>query len=295
MLGRPTGNSNTQDSPRPELGGGHHLPPYCIFCSSTWGPHPNGFLSPNSQVGAPKFQQLRLSQFWGRITSCANLGLRWGLEQSYSPSQELSNDMSHVACTQRNWVDSLLLVVRSQIANLIPDLSFGHNLCYRCSNGQCKPILDMYPSTTFQWYKELFKAMSFWPLQLRSKNSKVLLGLQLPTWEFTWECEGSFLHTLCTLGSMWSDSRVSLLARNLATPCLSHEPKATVVTFNNRNLISSLNIHPLLKCQKNNNIIFFFFFFFSTTKPTTKYMLSCYIICNFLACATFVTTNNVTQ
>jgi hypothetical protein len=67
-------------------------------------------------------------------------------------------------------------------------------------------------------------------MKSRSKNSGVLLGLQLPTWEFTWECEGSFPHTLCIPGSMWSDSRVSFLACNLPTPCLGREPKARVAT-----------------------------------------------------------------
>jgi hypothetical protein len=44
--------------------------------------------------------------------------------------------MSHVTCTQGNWVESQLLVVGSQTVNLTPDLSFGHNLCFRCPNGQ---------------------------------------------------------------------------------------------------------------------------------------------------------------
>ncbi len=65
---------------------------------------------------------------------------------------------------------------------------------------------------------------------MRSKDSGIHLGLQFPTWEFTWECEGSFPHTLCTPKSMWSDSRLSLLACNLATPCLDREPKARFAT-----------------------------------------------------------------
>jgi ATP-binding cassette subfamily B (MDR/TAP) protein 1 len=43
-------------------------------------------------------------------------------------------------------------------------------------------------------------------------------------WEFPWECEGLFPHTLLR-------SRASLLALNLATPCLGCEPKAKVVTI----------------------------------------------------------------
>jgi len=34
VLGRAASNSDSQDSPRPGLGGSHHLPPYIIFCAS---------------------------------------------------------------------------------------------------------------------------------------------------------------------------------------------------------------------------------------------------------------------
>ncbi len=52
-------------------------------------------------------------------------------------------------------------MVGSQIANLIPSLSFGHELCFKCPNGSCEPILDIYVSITFQWCKGLFKARGF--------------------------------------------------------------------------------------------------------------------------------------
>ncbi len=111
-------------------------------------------------MGVPKFPHLGLPRLWGRITSCADLWLQWGFKKSCSPCQELSNGMSHISWMQRNWVNSWLLMVGSQIGNLTLDLSFGHNLCYRCSNGQCEPILDIYTSIAFKWHKELFKAMS---------------------------------------------------------------------------------------------------------------------------------------
>jgi hypothetical protein len=164
------GNSNTHDSSWPGLRGSHHLPPYSIFYASPWGPHPNGFLSRdsqvgvlNSQVGAPKFQQLGLLQLWGRINSCADLWLQWVLKQSCSPCWELFNVISHITCTQGNRINSWLLVVGSQIANLTFGLFLGHNLCVKCPNQQSKPISDIYNSIYFQWYKELFKAMGFDP------------------------------------------------------------------------------------------------------------------------------------
>jgi hypothetical protein len=73
-----------------------------------------------------------------------------------------------------------------------------------------------------------FQRNEFWCMQSRFEDSGIHLGFQLPTLEFTWECEGSFPHTLCTPGNMWCDSRVFFLARNLAKPCLGHEPNARV-------------------------------------------------------------------
>jgi len=137
------GNTDTQDSPRPGLGGSHHLPSYSILCTSPRGPHPNGFLSWDSQVGVPKSPRLGLPQLWCAITLHVDLWLRWGLKQSCSPRWELFNGMSHAIFMHGNWVDSQLLVVGSQTTNLTPGPFFGHNLCFRCPNGWWDPILNI--------------------------------------------------------------------------------------------------------------------------------------------------------
>jgi len=49
-----------QVSPWLGLGGSHHLSPYGIFCASPRGPHSNGILSQDSQMGVPKFSKLGL-------------------------------------------------------------------------------------------------------------------------------------------------------------------------------------------------------------------------------------------
>jgi len=55
------GNMDTQDSPRPELGGSHHLPPYSILYTSPRGPHPNGFSLPGLPSGSPEIAKIALA------------------------------------------------------------------------------------------------------------------------------------------------------------------------------------------------------------------------------------------
>jgi hypothetical protein len=60
-------------------------------------------------------------------------------------------------------VNSRLLVVESQTTSLTPSLSFAPNLCFRCPNGSCEAIFDIYTSRPFQQYKEHIKARCFYP------------------------------------------------------------------------------------------------------------------------------------
>jgi hypothetical protein len=223
------GNTDTQNSPQPELRGSHHLPPYSIFCTSPRDPHPNDFLSWDSQAGVLESLRLGLLRLWGAITLRADLGLRWSLKQSCSLRRELSNDMSHIICTHENRVDSRLLVVGSQTANLTPNPSFGHNLCFRCPNGQCKPILDIYVSRAFHWYKDFLKPLSFDPCNrpLKIRKSTETPNPQSGT---PLGCEGSFSHTFSHSREYVVQLPASLLACNLVNPCLGHEPKARVAT-----------------------------------------------------------------
>jgi hypothetical protein len=140
--------------------------------------------------GTPKFPKLGLSQLCGTITLCENLRLGWGLKKSCSPCQELFNNMSHANWTQGNWGDSWLLLVGSQIVNLTPDPSFGHNLCFICPNGSCQPTLDIYVPIAFQWYKELPNPMGYdsWICSLKIWESirtpTLKMGAHLGMWVF---------------------------------------------------------------------------------------------------------------
>jgi hypothetical protein len=95
-------HEHTQDSPRPGLGGSHHLPPYSILCTTFRGLHPNGSFSRDSRdsrLGVPKSRPAGLLRLWSPITLRADLGSKCGMKQSCSSRRELSNGMSHVACS----------------------------------------------------------------------------------------------------------------------------------------------------------------------------------------------------
>jgi hypothetical protein len=84
----PRATLDSFDSPRPGLGGSHHLPPYSILCSSPSHLHPNGSFSRDSQSGVPKLSRFGLSGLWTLITSRPKLGSGRGLNQSCSSSRD---------------------------------------------------------------------------------------------------------------------------------------------------------------------------------------------------------------
>jgi hypothetical protein len=122
------GHFGLLDSPRPELGGSHHLPPYNILCSSLPRLHPNGLFFQDSQVGVPKLSRVGIMGLWTATAPRPELGSGRVLNQSCSSRWKLSNTMLHSSRQRREGVDSWFLVVGSQTASLTPDPSFAHNL-----------------------------------------------------------------------------------------------------------------------------------------------------------------------
>jgi hypothetical protein len=154
---------DSHDSPRLELEGSHHLPPYNILCITPRHLHPNGTFSRNSQREVPKLSQFELPGLWEFIIPCLDLQLGWSLKKTCSPPWELSNGVLHSTYTHQGQVDSWFLVIKSQIASLTFGLSFVHNLCCRAPNGSCEAIFDIYISRPFKWYKKHLKARCFDP------------------------------------------------------------------------------------------------------------------------------------
>jgi hypothetical protein len=112
------------------------------------------------------------------------------VNQNCSPRGDLSNDLLHSQFGGREEVDSRLLVVGSQTGNLTPDPSFAHNLGYRCPNGQCEAIFDIYALRAFQWHQEHLNAGCFGPCcrTLNIRESRRTPSPQL------WECWASPPH-----------------------------------------------------------------------------------------------------
>ncbi len=141
-------------------------------------------------MGVSKFPKLGLPRLWGLINLCANLQLKWGPNQSCSPHWELSNGMWHATFMQGKQGDCWLVVVGSQIANSTPDLSFGHNLCFKCPNGSCELISDIHVSRSFQCYNEIFNLMIFYPCNCLLKIHESIeirtpkIGVHLGVWKF---------------------------------------------------------------------------------------------------------------
>ncbi len=169
------------------------------------------FLFQDSQMGVSKFPKLGLLQLWSPITFCADLRLKWGLKKSRIPCQKLFKNMLHITYTQGNQVDSRLLVVGSQIANLTSDLSFGHNLCFEYPNGSCKLILYIYVSTSFQWYKEIINPMGFDPCNRSLKNRESTetpiskMGAHLRVWVFILTLSHTPMNMRCeTMASLFA-------------------------------------------------------------------------------------------
>jgi hypothetical protein len=88
----------------------------------------------------PEIVPVGVLGLWDFIAPRPDLRSGRGLNQSCSPRRELFNPMSHSRSARRERVDSRLLVVESQTANLTPGPSFAHNLGCRCPNGQSRPF-----------------------------------------------------------------------------------------------------------------------------------------------------------
>jgi hypothetical protein len=111
----------------------------------------------------PDFVPAGLPELQTAITLDCRVGSRRGLNRSCIPRRDLSNAVSHSRFECREGINSRLLVVGSEIANLTPGPSFAHNLGCKCPNCQCEGIFDIYVSRPFQRHHEQPNARCFAP------------------------------------------------------------------------------------------------------------------------------------
>jgi hypothetical protein len=109
----------------------------------------------------PEIVPVGFPRLWELITPDCEVWSQQGLNQTCSPRRDPFNDVLHSQFGGQEEVDSRLLVVESQIVNLTSGPSFAHNLGYRCPNGQCEAIFDIYASRPFQWHQEHINARCF--------------------------------------------------------------------------------------------------------------------------------------
>jgi len=155
---------------------------------------------------------------------------------------------------------------------LTPGPSFDHNLCYKCPNGSCKAILDIYTSRPFQRYKERFNArcfdpcnctLSFWESQ-RTPESR-----RTPKSHFReceWRPHTSLKVGLRQVGIIWFSTSILVELGIVETPIhgltiysfqiLYGSTLVQLITFCDENPISilgNLSIHMLVSFFVNNS------------------------------------------
>jgi hypothetical protein len=152
---------------------------------------------------SPEIVPTGLPELWTAITPDCRVRSQRGLNQSCIPHWDLSNAMLHTRIGCREEVDSRLLVVGNQIANLTPGPSFAHNLGCRCPNDQCEAIRYL-RFKTFPMTPRTLQCEVFCPLMSSSEHSGVpedsksqlfpSVGLHPHTWP-KWGCD--------TIGNKW--------------------------------------------------------------------------------------------
>jgi len=106
----------------------------------------------------------------------------------YSPWKESFSIVSHAQLESYLTFISWVLMVESQVANLIFGLFFDHNLNLRSPNGECNPIFDIYIWKPFPTFKRNLALNTIYYLHFYFKHSNIA------RFQFQ-KCWHSFSHT----------------------------------------------------------------------------------------------------
>jgi hypothetical protein len=199
VLGQPAGTLDHKTHHGPDSGEATTFP-HIVFSA----PLRRAYIQMALFPGTPKLESRNCPEtipvgvlgLWELITPDCKVWSRRGLNQSCSPRQDLFNAVSHSQFGGREDVYSRFLVVGSQTASFAPapesnpGPSFAHNLGYKCPNGQCEAIFDIYASRPFQWHQEYPKERCF-GLFCRTLNIRESRRTPSPQ---LWECWASPPH-----------------------------------------------------------------------------------------------------
>jgi hypothetical protein len=263
-MGQVTGTLTHKTHHGPDSGEATSFP-HIVFSATLRGGYIQMALFPGTPKlesrNCPEIVPIRVPRLWVLITPDCRVWSRRGLNQSCSPCWDLSNAMLHSQFGGREEVDSWLLVVGSQTANLTPGPSFAHNLGCRCPNGQCEAIFDIYVSRTFQWHQEhpnarcfgpCCRTLNIWESRRTPSPNFGSVGLHPHTWP-KWGCDRGTYHLppysiLCTSSRGLHPNDFSLLGLlRLGSPEIA--PTRTPATLESCNFVSRPQIEVRSKAK----------------------------------------------
>jgi hypothetical protein len=101
-MDKPQANTDSQDSPRPRLGGSDHLRPYIILYAWPWGQHPNVIFSQDSQLGNLEIPEIGTFVILEAHNVLYKPLIEVKFEEICGPCQDFPNDMWHATFIQVN-------------------------------------------------------------------------------------------------------------------------------------------------------------------------------------------------
>jgi hypothetical protein len=115
-------------------------------------------------------------------------------------------------------------MIRSKIVNL----TFGHNLCFKCPNGSCEPF---YTSMFQELFNDIRNSSIQWGFDPCNCSLKIRESIRTPNSQSGSSLGSVRVHSLAlsyTPRSMKCDSHAFFLAFTFANPCFGRKPKAWV-------------------------------------------------------------------
>jgi hypothetical protein len=215
------------------------------------------------------------------------------MKKTFSLWRGLYYIISHALFQRHLTPISWVWMIRNQIVNLTPSLSFVHNLNFKHSNEQCELIFNIYISRSFQWFKEcpiwtLFTICIFIPkientmrrrLLLKWENHLGVLKLTFShLWEYVWILQ-HFFNTLILIQMQHSFNTLILIEWYFSLQ-YSFNTQVMFLIAKLPRCARSFEVHLIYSFSFVCNVVSFeVFSYFAPIPPTTYYACSLFIFC----------------